>query len=394
MKKLGCILLLLVLFLSGCSFSGVQDSNKEQIIPADSSIDLTDDTGTDVVSVSDGAINTSDTALSISNAAITTSVAINSQNNEHIVGYTLTNGKGRGFASSLTDKDNVLITLYYQNKDGLLIPVTRSAAKQQGVAKAALAGLVNEAVISEQLDYYGLYPVLPRGTKIKGMSINSSGLCVVDFSKDIQNYRNKADEQRIVSSIVYTLTTFKNISAVSIRIEGKAVNKLKFGTDLSYSLDRSNTFINSNDTEITDGYIKCDLYYTTNEINNKCYLIPVSVKLENVQQDLLPQAIINTLSKKPESDKYFTSIPEGVKLNSYSVNGNTAILDFSTEITQYGGSEKEKNILDQIYYTLSQFDGIQKAKIIIAGKQQPLPEGTEAWIEKNLPYSINEILVK
>ena len=36
----------------------------------------------------------------------------------------------------------------------------KKCSKQEGLAKAAVNGLVNEACDREQLDYYGLYPVL------------------------------------------------------------------------------------------------------------------------------------------------------------------------------------------------------------------------------------------
>lgn len=399
MKRVVSIVLAVMLLTTGCSFIGQKDTNdSETIIPklnqivddentvANASVDVS--TPSSLNTSSANVSNSSIDASSISSGTISdTSDDIQSN------GTIVDNGVGKGVVANSNNKNSLLITLYYRDKEGLLVPVTRSVLKQEGLAKAAIGGLVDEAVTREQLDYYGLYPVLPTGTKIKGMSIKN-GSAVVDFTKEFTSLATKQDEQMAIASVVYTLTGFTTISNVSIRVEGKIVDTLKNGTDLSKMRNRSNTFINAEETQLKEGYTKCDLYYMANGSNDFNYLLPVSTQVQETEDSQLPIMMFEELSKKPNDNKYFTSFPEGTKLLSYDFQSNLAILDFSSQISNYGGSEKEEGLLNQIYYTANQLKGIQKVKILIDGKETTLPEGTEVAVSKSLPTTFNKVMEK
>ncbi|HEY5585347.1 MAG TPA: GerMN domain-containing protein [Ruminiclostridium sp.] len=400
MKKVVSIVLAVMLLTTGCSFIGQKDTNdSESIIPKS----VSQQTGNDENIVANASVNGS-TPSSI-NAATTVSnstsdaLSISSSVNSDITGDVLSsgsvidNGVGKGVETNLTNKNNVLITLYYRDKAGTLVPVTRSVIKQEGLAKAAIGGLVDEAVTREQLDYYGLYPVLPQGTKIKGMTVKN-GSAVVDFSKEFVNLATQQDEQMAVASVVYTLTGFNTISNVTIKVEGKTVDKLKNGTELSNMRNRNNTFINAEETQLKEGYVKCDLYYTTYGSNNFNYFVPVSTQIEKVEDNQLPILMFDELSKTPSGSKYFTSFPQGTKLLSCDLKSNLVTLDFSSQIINYGGNEKENSLLNQIYYTVNQLKGIQKVKILIDGKEATMPEGTEVAVSKNLPTTFNKVMEK
>ena len=72
------------------------------------------------------------------------------------------------------------VTLYYQDIDGYLIPMTRWVDKQPGIARAALDGLTDSAITREELRYYGIYPVLPVNTEVLGINIKD-GIAIVDL---------------------------------------------------------------------------------------------------------------------------------------------------------------------------------------------------------------------
>lgn len=68
-----------------------------------------------------------------------------------------------------------------------------------------------------------------------------------------------------------------------------------------------------------------------------------------------------------ESDDNFAShVPQGVKLNSLKITGNTVAVDFSSEI-EGGGSCRVTAIRAQIEDTLKQFDGITNVVISVDG---------------------------
>lgn len=400
MKRVVSIVLAVMLLITGCSFIGKKDINdSEPIIPK--TVQLENDENTvanaSIVETMPNSLNATVAAPSNSNTTIdTSSISSGAISDDTYViegsGIVVDNGVGKGVTNG-NDKNSVLITLYYRNKEGLLIPVTRSVLKQEGLAKAAINGLVDEAVTREQLDYYGLYPVLPKGTKVKGMSIKN-GSAIVDFSKEFLDISTQQDEQMVVSSVVYTLTGFKTISNVSIRVEGKTIDKLNNGIELSEVRNRNNTFINAQETQIKEGYVKCDLYYMAYGSNDFNYLVPISTQIEKTEDNQLPIMMFTELSKKPSGSKYFTSFPQDTKLLSCVIESDLAILDFSSHISKFGGSEKESSLINQIYYTINQLKGIQRVKILIDGKETTMPEGTEVAVSKNIPTTFNRVIDK
>lgn len=393
MKRVLSIVLAIMILATGCSFIGHKEdiNGSEPIIPAL----VQDDDGDNAVTVQnidDKAVT--DTAASTSTASgASTSEATGLTSGVTSSELLIDNGAGEGLLTNAADTNSVLITLYYRNKGGLLVPVTRTVAKQEGLAKAALGGLIDEAVTREQLDYYGLYPVLPKGTKIKGMSIKNQ-VAIVDFSKEFLNFDSKEAEQLAIASVVYTLTGFKTVSNVTIRVEGKKVEQLSNGTSLTQMQNRSNTFINSNETVLKDGFVKYDAYFLSEESGKFNYFVPVSLQVQDDEASEIPVSLFAEMSKKPGNSYIFTSIPEGTKLLSFEKQNNLAVLDFSSQINNFGGSAKADSILNQIYYTINQINGINKVKILIDGKETVMTEGIEVADEKALPVTLNRYIDK
>ncbi|HEX3030372.1 MAG TPA: GerMN domain-containing protein, partial [Clostridia bacterium] len=146
-------------------------------------------------------------------------------------------------------KPGIHVTVYYQDKNGFLVPVSRKIDKQEGIARATITGLVDDAQNRENIEYYGLYPVLPAGTEVKGINIKE-GTAVIDFNENLLSYKNGEQERSIISSIVYTLTEFKTVQNVKILVNGCAMSALKYGTDISGILNRDNILVNSSKANI------------------------------------------------------------------------------------------------------------------------------------------------
>lgn len=390
MKRILSMVLIVMLITTGCSFIGQKDKgDDEPIIPV--AIDSAGNQDTQANAAAASVPGNSSNEETAANPTASSSASSENSGDLSGSGVLIDNGTGKGVSSNSSDKNNILLTLYYRDKDGLLIPVTRNVLKQEGLAKAAVSGLVNEPVTREQLDYYGLYPVLPQGTKIKGMTIKN-GSAVIDFSKEFMEFATKEDEKLGITSVVYTLTCFKTISDVSIRVDGRTINTLNNGTDISGIKNRDNTFINSGETEVQAGYVKCDLYYMTTGNEKYNYMVPVSTLVQKTDDSQLPAVIFTELTKKTDGEKYYTTLPEGTKLLSCNMQDNLAVLDFSSQLTNYGGNEKENGLLNQIYYTLNQLRGIAKAKILVDGKETTLPEGSEIAFAKTLPTTFNAVM--
>lgn len=294
--------------------------------------------------------------------------------------------------NTAADQAKLLITLYYQDKENTVIPVTRKVAKQEGIAKAALKGLIDSAVTREELEYYGLYPVLPEGTEIRGMTIKD-GTAFVDFSDKLLDYNSEADERSIISSIVYTLTDFKTIDGVNIRINGQAKDTLKFGTDVSGVLNRRNTMINADSSHGTNGREKLDLYMLKHTKDDFLFLLPVSVETEAVDEDKALE-IVKLLGGQYRNEFFTSAVPQEIGLISSSMDGSLLTLNFNKHFHDYGGTSQEDAMLKQILYSMGQLEGVEKVKILVEGEIADMPEGTDISREIAIPAVVNDCIDK
>ncbi len=274
------------------------------------------------------------------------------------------------------ETNSVNITLYYQDNDRYLIPITRSIVKQEAIARATINGLVDNSINTEEIEYYGLYPVLPEGTQIKGLTIRD-GTAVIDFTSNFLQYKDARDERNIIACVVYTLTEFSTVKNVKILVEGKTYSKLSYGSDISNVLDRKNLLINAGKTNCTQGKSKFDAYYNKELKENTFCLVPVSFETVETDSKLYIEEIIRKLSEKPEDEKLFTELMLGTDANVNKLENRILTLDFNEQFLKYGGGTmREGLILDQIAYSMKQIDGVGQIKLLIEGEERPLLEGT------------------
>lgn len=281
----------------------------------------------------------------------------------------------------------IRITLYYQDGDGMVIPVTRETDKQEGIARAAVTALVDSSISREELEYFGIYPVIPMGTEVIGLNIKQ-GTATVDFNNKFLEYKNAASEKNIIASVVYTLTEFKTIENVRILVNGRSQGELRFGTDISKPLSRQNILINAEKVNLQDARKKLDLYLFKS-INKNMFALPISVESEAVNEEDVPVKIVSMLNQSFFDGKVQSQLPSGTSLIGSKMEGDTLILDFNAAFANYGGTAREDAILTQLQYSMKQIKGVGKIKILIEGKDVPLPEGTETSNGVAIPGGIN-----
>lgn len=291
-----------------------------------------------------------------------------------------------------TKTGRIPVVLYYQDADRFLVPVTRWIEKQQGIAKAALAGLTDSAINREELQYYGLYPVIPVNTDVLGINIKE-GIATVDFDKNLLNFKDKASEKTMLTSVVYTLTSFKTISGVRFLVNGYEQKELNNGTNISGIFYRDEMMINTGETLDGIDVHKTDVYMLKKANENYTYFVPVSVayKGENTEPD--PLKLFELLTKKTGNESLYNEIPEGTEISNASVKGGILTVDFNSKLAGYGGGNtREDAVVRQILYTSGQLKGVTKVRLLIDGKKAELPEGTDLSSPVSIPSSINGVI--
>lgn len=109
--------------------------------------------------------------------------------------------------------------------------------------------------------------------------------------------------------------------------------------------------------------------YWLNDVNNKIEVVPSSITLENADEpsEILAGAFKSLLTG-PADPAFTTTIPQGTKLRSVSLEADGVHLDLSEEFTSGGGSTSMTGRLAQVLYTASSLDPAAKVWIAVEGK--------------------------
>lgn len=256
--------------------------------------------------------------------------------------------------------------LYYQNENGYLVPVKRKIPWEEGIAKAALKNIIDSPIVREDIGSVGLTPIIPSGTEVLGMSINEdTGICKVDFSKEIMNCPTKKDEENMIKGVIYTLTEFANIKEVQIMVDGKIVSELKYGTNIQKPLARKDINIVDN---MKDPASKVTVYYKGTSNGEYEYYVPVTVPT------LASNADINTslevlFEGAPELSGLYTDIPFGVEFNGVEVNNGIAYVDvIAYDLNILSEQRIFNKMVKNIGLTLKEFPEIEYVEILLDGK--------------------------
>ncbi|HEX3029910.1 MAG TPA: GerMN domain-containing protein, partial [Clostridia bacterium] len=243
----------------------------------------------------------------------------------------------------------------------------------------------------ENIEYYGLYPVLPAGTEVKGINIKE-GTAVIDFNGSLLSYKNGEQERSIISSIVYTVTEFKTVQNVKILVNGCAMSALKYGTDISGILNRDNILVNSSKANIAKNSSKADIFLFDKANEKYSYLLPVSMVYQGKASGHLPEKIIDLFGGDYGSDKLFSELPQKTKLRNVIIKDDLLVLNFNKELVSYGGgTARETAIINQILFSMKQVKGINKVKILVEGKENAMPEGTMS-NSMAIPAVVNNVM--
>jgi len=94
-------------------------------------------------------------------------------------------------------------------------------------------------------------------------------------------------------------------------------------------------------------------------------------------------------TKSEAAKGLFTEIPAGTKVRKAFIEGDTAYVDFSKKLGEYGGgSARVQGLIMQIVYTMTEMPGINKVGIMVDGKSEVVLGGEGYVIEK--PLSRND----
>lgn len=287
-------------------------------------------------------------------------------------------------------KSRLPVTIYYQDQDGYLIPMTRWIMLQPGIARASISLDIDSPINREQTTYYGVYPVIPSGTEILGIDIRD-GVATIDFSRQFLNYKDARAERNLVASVIYTLTEFKTIDKVRILVNGYLQGEMKYGTDISRPLGREDIYINAGQLQVEDSPEKVDVFLYKKANEGFTYMVPISVPAAGFAGEL-PEILVKQLLEVDSTGELATQMPEGVELLNWKSSNGLLTLNFSDGFADDSDEDKKIGVLKQLAYTVRQVKGITGIRVLVEGRQTELPYGMENALGLAIPSTINDVM--
>lgn len=240
------------------------------------------------------------------------------------------------------------IPIYLVNKDEYLVRTTIVSTNNNELEqiKYLIEALTIDSGLKENIPQ-NFKPIIPKNTKIVSLSLEN-GLLKINFSKEFLNIE-KENEEKLIESLVYTLTENSNIKEIMIfindtKLEYLPQTNIKLPTTLTrnFGINKIYDLTNIKDTS------KTTIYYIGKE-NDLVYYIPVT-KIDNNKNNKV-EIIIEELKSSPIYETNLLSyLASSVKLLNYETLENQINLSFNNEILS---DFNDKNILEEVKYSIA-----------------------------------------
>ena len=238
--------------------------------------------------------------------------------------------------------------------------ITSCNCEVKDKAKDLLEGLIIDGKKSNIIPN-GFRSIIPSGTSVNDISLEN-GVLTIDFSKELFEV-NSEYEEKMIESIIFTLTNIDGIDKVIIKVEGEILDRLPYSKkmlpavlDKDYGINKSYELVSVSDIE------SYTLYYI-NSYNDNYYYVPVTKYVNNSSQDKI-KVIIEELSTSPVYESSLMSfLNVSTKLLNYEIVDNSLKLNFNNMILN---DITSNNILEEVVYTigLSMSDNLDVEEVV------------------------------
>lgn len=277
------------------------------------------------------------------------------------------------------------LELYFLTDSGYVAPYALNIPKVEGIAKEALKYMVKDGPGVEKLPK-GFRGILPEGTEIKGLDIRK-GTATIDFSKEFLSY-DESLEEKILSAVTWTLTGFDSVERVNIRVDGRPLEAMPKGKNPAQGLNRKNGI----NLELSQGVnasssMPVTLYFLGQSEDNEVYYVPVT-RMVNREENMAEAALRELVKGPQHGSELVTALAETTRVNSVTIEGDTAVADFGKELLQYSDEqEASKDAINTIVLSLTENTAAKKVKITVEGDSDAVGEGFDKPVDR--PKRVN-----
>ena len=194
---------------------------------------------------------------------------------------------------------------------------------------------------------YGFSAIIPKNTKLKDLSLEN-GLLKLNFSQEFLN-TTKNDEEKMLESLVFTLTSLREVSKIMILVDNNILNKMPISQkQLPTILDKSfgiNKVYNINNIKDTTQVIT---YYLSKN-NDNYYYVPVTT-VSNEKSEKV-EIIIEQLKSKPITKTNLIGfLHANAELEDYEILSNSINLSFNNYLLD---DIENNTILEEVKYAIA-----------------------------------------
>lgn len=193
----------------------------------------------------------------------------------------------------------------------------------------------------------GFRSIIPPDTSILDINLENK-ILTINFSKELLEV-SEPEEEKMIESIIYTLTSIKGIDKVIIKVEGNILTNLPHSRKTLPSVLDKSYGINKDYELVTINNIDSYTVYYVNKYNDNKYYVPVTKYVNKEENDPI-KVIIKELSSSPIYETNLMSyLNASTTLNDYELIGNNLKLNFNELLLSDPDSNK---ILEEVIYTI------------------------------------------
>ena len=248
------------------------------------------------------------------------------------------------------NKEVSTATIYLLNKNGLLgktsVVISNAATKKvEQKAKELIEVLIKEGNGEDKIPN-GFQSFLPSETKILSIKY-SDGVIKLNLSKEVLDIAQELEE-KMIETIVYTLTSLEEIKDIILYVEGDVLDKLpKSKINLPSTLNRKFGINKEYDLNSYKDVNQATIYYVSKH-NDHFYYVPVTKYVNDNREKI--RIIIDELSSTHLYNSNLMSfLNSNAKLLAFEQADDILQLEFNSYIFD---NEIEKTILEEVIYTI------------------------------------------
>ncbi len=211
----------------------------------------------------------------------------------------------------------------------------------------------------------GFRSIIPSGTTILNIDLKDK-ILTIDFSKELLDVSEKYSE-KMLESIIYTLTSIDGIDKVNIKIEGKLLKNIPNTKKIiTTNLDKTFGINKIYDLTTTYNIDKYTVYYV-NSYNDNYYYVPITKYINNNDNQDKVKVIIEELSNSPTGsiNNLISYLDVTTTLNNYELKDNLIKLNFNDTILSNNSNKILEEVIETVGLSMESSYGVEEVSFYV-----------------------------